>query len=97
MEDLSARYPAKYDVQLMALADFFESKFGKASLGPAKLLDEKSFARKLGIPVLPHTRACRVVCADMARMAHTQRSRTRTWTTRWLRRCRRGWRRCRRR
>lgn len=50
MEELSSRYPAKYDVQLMALADFFESKFGKASLGPAKLLDEKSFARKLEIP-----------------------------------------------
>jgi hypothetical protein len=66
MEELSSRYPAKYDVQLMALADFFESKFGKASLGPAKLLDEKSFARKLGIPVLPVRvvscrRACRVV------------------------------------
>jgi hypothetical protein len=64
MEELSSRYPAKYDVQLMALADFFESKFGKASLGPAQLLDENSFARKLGIPVLPRAcrRACRVMC-----------------------------------
>jgi len=48
LQEFTEKYPGNYDVQLKRLAEYFETKFGKASLGPAKLMEEKTFSRKLG-------------------------------------------------
>jgi len=50
LQEFTEKYPGNYDVQLKRLAEYFETKFGKASLGPAKLMEEKTFSRKLEIP-----------------------------------------------